>query len=116
MKHLVLYNENFNERREFWKFKLTDPYYDVKLDKIGIPENDMKIFLRDKEKMLELENLPYINIYIGITHPSEHIYEWSWSNNFHDYNSDHIFKGNVKITDEDIKNWKIKQTTRKYNL
>jgi len=112
MKHLVLYNE----RREFWKIPLLDKNYPIYLNKIGVPNKDIKIFLQDKSEILEFHEKPYKYFYVGYTENSGLPSPWAYSTTFHDYNSDHIFKGTPEITEEDIKNWKIKQTTRKYNL
>ena len=115
MKHLELF-ENHNERREFWKLPMLEDNYPVYLDKIGVPIKDIKIFLKDKSEVVEFYDKPYKYLYIGYTENNGRTSPWTYATTFQDYNSDHIYRGTPKITEEDIKNWEIKHTSGKYNL
>jgi len=128
MKHLKQYEEE-NYKTPLWIIKSYQPYLDISIEKLNLIPQQKK-YLLDNEYInhtreyrgLDGEIIKFDKIYIKVAENIEEIYYWDvYINGFEQdispekrYKFD--FKGELPITDQEILNWKINNTAKKYNL
>lgn len=105
------------QNKVVWRlpFNVSNEYFAVCLDKIKAPEKYVNYLLdykRWNEEIAE-EFGKTINPYIWVGCDGGH---WNHKSDYNKYYRDYAFMGNVHPNKEDIERWKLKQTTKKYNL
>jgi len=101
MKHIKKF-ENLNDSGYYWKVN-TKHKFKIALDKIGVPNHDIKTFSNITSKK-----------YIYIFNDEG---EWTWANLGSDSTYwKNVYMGEVIVTDDDIEKWKAKKVAKKYNL
>lgn len=111
MRYIKLFENMKYEPNRYWKVRTDEPYFSISLDKLDVTPKDRFDGIID-------------------SHPSyEHVFIFAcdkfgekWEYNFYDgddhqrLNSNEKYMGEVKITRNDLKNWKMKKEAEKYNL
>lgn len=102
--------QSIDKSKCFWKIKTKD--LETSLYKLDAPDNLIKMYLRN-DNLREQEY-----VYISPFYSKDY---GSW-NEFDTYGKTHyennglVYKGKIKITEEDIENMKIKKEGKKFNL
>jgi hypothetical protein len=102
--------ENLKYSNSFWLVKKNSPYFEISLDKLNVPEKLKNKYLSNRFIKTAAVNKIYIS-------PFEDTHKQSWSERSNVYESrNFVYEGEIKITREDIEDWKIKKESEKYNL
>jgi hypothetical protein len=100
------------EYNVYWKVRTDQPYFDVSCWKIGVPEGRFG-FAKNKEYLKELKVGKYVyiqNFYNGTE------CRWEWDKLKKHVNNNLEYKGEVKVTKNDIEKWKLYNNIKKYNI
>ena len=109
MKYLMKLEELWNEKNEiYWKIQTTLPNMEIALNKIGMDKEDIEDWL-NKTLRNRYVNHQYIFLFKDIYSNA-----WQWSEL--DYNSTAKYMGEIEITPEEIDEYNMKQSAKKYNL
>jgi len=113
MKYLKTYEESKN--KNFWLVRTDEPYLLASLYKLGA--NDKQIDLIRKNVIIKNNS----KAYIGINNFGR--IDWNpYRGTYSDYNytsfknTGYKYQGELELTSEDIKNWELKENTKKFNL
>lgn len=106
------------QTQKFWKI-LTDEYFFIRLDKLGMPEkvqNDIYEHYCDYN-----ENLIKF-VMIGKENYGYDTYDWHWDFNQDKKENDfyvgceYEYQGELELTQDEINDWILKNNAKKYNL
>lgn len=123
MKYLKTYEKCTNSERlryddcnDSWYWRVHSKYPDILIifDKLGVPENWGKNWLWNHNNTITPEDF-----FLFKTKYEDGTIDWSYSGLGFinpDYRKPPIYMGEVEITEDDIKKWKIKKSVQKYNL
>jgi hypothetical protein len=120
MKHIKQFEGLFNNY--YWIVKTRKPYLEISLEKIGYDRENLNDYLDETIKDIRIlrrkldwviaTNLNKGEMYITLLE-SGYIKVWSYT---HIVDRSDIFRGRIEVTQEDIKDWKIKNIANKYNI
>lgn len=123
MKYLKIY-ENFDDSHtfvEYWKIPTSDPKLTIALNKIGGCKLKKCDFYESNiryKNISKFGNRKYVYIMKLITIDKGNIMvNWHWNNGtkiIKTYNN--RFMGDIKVSKDDVKKYKIEQDSKKYNL
>lgn len=102
------------EYGEYWKINTDTPYYEISLNKIGMPKDVQKDYI-DSDIKRSFKRYEFIFILKAqANNPSG--FDWSWSDYESAYKKKFRNMGEVEITTEDIEEWELNKNANKYNL
>ena len=96
--------------KRYWLIRCDHPFLEIGLYKLDVSKENRERFL--KNTLIKKYKNIYIAPYFGVQTWSGFMSEGK--NHFDANNFD--YQGKLKITSEDIENWKIKKEANKYNL
>jgi hypothetical protein len=110
MKYIKQY-ESEPTNNKFWKVSTNMPNFEICLYKIGMPEKKIIDFLKpDNYNDAHKQK----NVYVAVEYyPSALNGIWTWDENAYGMAN---FMGKVKVTEDDIQRWNLKNNQNKYNL
>jgi len=118
MKYIKKF-EGSNEKGKFWKINTDEPYFEISLHKLGFDDSIKETIYSMNNYHIKNSGLVYI--YIIDTNTSWMGISVTWSQ-VSDFRKDtaiengNEYMGEVDITEEDIKKWKLIKTAEKFNL
>jgi len=98
--------ENIDNRKKFWKVRTDEPYFEASLYKLDTPYNDVEFYIKNEIILSKKSGYVYVA-------PHDKRAKCSWNNS--EYGKEYyekdglIYQGEVEITEQDIKDMKIKK-------
>ena len=99
-----------NIDKRYWLISCVSPFLEISLYKLNVSKENRELFL--KNTLIKKCKYIYIAPYFGVQTWSG--FMTAGKKYFDDTNFE--YQGKLKITSEDVENWKMKKGAEKYNL
>jgi hypothetical protein len=114
MRYLKTYEDNWL-LTDFWVVPTKRPEYWVALDKIDMPENIKKLYW-DMNWKEATSSKPAEYVIFTCRHKTWSARGYNWFNYFKDAEYSYIYKGEVKVTQDEVDEFLAKKDAVLYNL
>jgi len=113
MKHVKIF-EDYEVVKNYWRVKTSHPEFEISMNKLDIPDDQHDQF----HTVVNRYHADYILLCYS-SHELEEMEKWGWApDKEHNFfkKQNYEYMGDVDITENDYKDWNLKNDTKKYNL